>query len=478
MSRQLTVLVADDDASIRTIISEALTGEGYDVIAVESGAALWHHVEKGEGDVLITDVIMPDVDGLELVPRIRLARPELPIIVISAQNTLETAVRAAKAGAFEYLPKPFDLDELTEAVRKAYLGTKEEGGESLPVHIEKTPLVGRSPAMQALYKTLARVVGTELTIRITGESGTGKELVARAVHELGHLADGPFVAVNMAAIPSELIESELFGHEKGAFTGADKRAPGRFEEASGGTLFLDEIGDMPLEAQTRLLRVLQQGEYRPVGGQQIKQVKVRIIAATHQNLAELVKAGRFRQDLYFRINVVPVEVPPLRDRVEDIQGLVAHFLRLAQADGLERKRFAADAVDELAGHGWPGNVRELENMVRRICALYPEPVINRQQIRLELERETGKTSSSGGKAKGGGLSQAVLRHLERYFEAHEGELPPAGLYARILRDVERPLITLSLAATQGNQLRAAELLGLNRNTLRKKIRELGLKTRL
>ena len=476
MTRRLTVLVADDDASIRTIIAESLGNEGFDVIAVDCGSALWQHVEEEVGDVLVCDVVMPDVDGLELVPRIRRRRPELPIIVISARNTLETAVRATEAGAFEYLPKPFDLDELTDCVNRALSGAQEAIPASLKAEISKTPLVGRSPVMQDLYKILARIVHTSLTILLYGESGTGKELVARAVHELGDRRDHPFVAVNLAAIPRDLIESELFGHEKGAFTGADQRAPGRFEEASGGTLFLDEIGDMPLDAQTRLLRVLQQGEFRAVGGREIKRVNVRIIAATHQNLAELVEAGRFRQDLYFRINVVPIGVPALRDRLADIPGLVEHFVAQAHRDGLESKRFSAEALGALASHSWPGNVRELENMVQRICALYPEPVIEGTQVRAEIGRQGAKGSADMA-SQGVGLSQAVHRHLDIYFEAHRGELPPSGLYGRILRDVERPLIDISLRATQGNQIRAAKLLGLNRNTLRKKIKSLGLKIR-
>ncbi len=476
MSRRLTVLVADDDASIRTIIAESLGDEGFDVIAVDCGSALWQHVEEGLGDVLVCDVVLPDVDGLELVPRIRRRRPELPIIVISARSTLETAVRATEAGAFEYLPKPFDLDELTACVNRALSGAHEAIPASLKVDISKTPLVGHSPAMQDLYKILARVVHTGLTILLYGESGTGKELVARAVHELGNRREHPFVAVNMAAIPRDLIESELFGHEKGAFTGADQRAPGRFEEASGGTLFLDEIGDMPLDAQTRLLRVLQQGEFRAVGGREIKRVNVRIIAATHQNLVELVEAGRFRQDLYFRINVVPIGVPALRERLADIPDLVEHFVARAHRDGLESKRFSAEALGALASHAWPGNVRELENMVLRICALYPEPVIDGAQIRAEIGRQGTKGSASMA-GQGEGLSQAVHRHLDIYFQAHRGELPPDGLYGRILREIERPLIDISLRATQGNQLRAAELLGLNRNTLRKKIKDLGLKIR-
>jgi two-component system nitrogen regulation response regulator GlnG len=307
---------------------------------------------------------------------------------------------------------------------------------------------------------------------ISGESGTGKELVARALHDYGKRRDGPFVAINMAAIPRELIESELFGHEKGSFTGALTRSSGRFEQAAGGTLFLDEIGDMPLEAQTRLLRVLQEGEYTRVGGRTPIRADARIIAATHRDLRQLVRQGLFREDLFYRLNVVPVRLPPLRERAEDIPDLVRHFLNASRSEGLPEKTLEAAAMDRLKAHGWPGNVRELENLVRRLAVLYSEDVISVEVIDAELA--DGQPQSSAQPAAGESLGAAAERQLRDYFEAHKGGLPPAGLYDRVMREVERPLILLSLEATRGNQLRAARLLGVNRNTLRKKIRELDI----
>jgi two-component system nitrogen regulation response regulator GlnG len=307
---------------------------------------------------------------------------------------------------------------------------------------------------------------------ITGESGTGKELVARALHDYGKRRNGAFVAINMAAIPRELIESELFGHEKGAFTGATQRYPGRFEQAEGGTLFLDEIGDMPPEAQTRLLRVLQEGEYTTVGGRTPIRASVRIIAATHRDLTQLIRQGMFREDLFYRLNVVPIRLPPLRERAEDIPELIRHFLTLAAAEGLPAKTIDAQAMDRLKRHRWPGNVRELENLVRRLAALYSQEVIGLDVIEGELMG--APTADAGGPVDGEGLSMSVDRHLREYFVSHGDSLPPPGVYDRVLREVERPLITLTLEATRGNQIKAAQILGLNRNTLRKKIRDLDI----
>jgi two-component system nitrogen regulation response regulator GlnG len=335
------------------------------------------------------------------------------------------------------------------------------------------PLIGRSPAMQEIYRTLARLVGTDLTVMIAGESGTGKELVARALHDFGKRRGGPFVAINMAAIPRELIESELFGHERGAFTGATQRHVGRFEQAEGGTLFLDEIGDMPLEAQTRLLRVLQEGEYTLVGGRTPIHTDVRIIAATHRDLRQLIRQGLFREDLYYRLNVVPIRLPPLRERTEDIPLLARHFLTLVAAEGLPPKRLDESATARLKEYRWPGNVRELENLVRRLAALYSQELIGLDVIEAELAETTPAVTASE-PAMGESLSGSVERHLRDYFNAHRDGLPPSGLYDRVLREFERPLLSLTLAATRGNQIRAAQLLGLNRNTLRKKLRELDI----
>jgi two-component system nitrogen regulation response regulator GlnG len=326
--------------------------------------------------------------------------------------------------------------------------------------------------MQDVYRILARLMSTDLTVMIAGESGTGKELVARALHDYGKRRNGPFVAINMAAIPRELIESELFGHERGAFTGATSRGIGRFEQAQGGTLFLDEIGDMPLDAQTRLLRVLQEGEYTTVGGRRALKADVRIVAATHRDLDQLVHQGGFREDLFYRLNVVPIRLPPLRERREDIPELARHFLARAAAEGLSYKVITKAAMDRLGRHSWPGNVRELENTIRRLAALYAEDEIDEAVIARELDQPAA--AAVGGRDEAETLSASVERHLNRYFAAHGGDLPPSGLYARILREVERPLITRALTATLGNQIKAAELLGVNRNTLRKKIRELDI----
>ncbi|MCP1335780.1 nitrogen regulation protein NR(I) [Futiania mangrovi] len=482
---EATVLVADDDTAIRTVLNQALVRAGFNVRATGNASTLWRWVSEGEGDIIVTDVVMPDENALDLLPKIRKLRPDLPIVVMSAQNTVLTAIRAAERGAYEYLPKPFDLNELIGVVRRGLtVPHSREGGTAAEPEEERLPLIGRSPAMQDIYRVMARLLQTDLSVMITGESGTGKELVARALHDYGKRRSGPFVAVNMAAIPRELIESELFGHEKGAFTGAQTRSTGRFEQAEGGTLFLDEIGDMPPEAQTRLLRVLQEGEYTTVGGRTPIRTDVRIVAATHRDLRQLIGQGLFREDLYYRLNVVPIRMPPLRERLDDVPDLVRHFLGRAQSEGLPAKSLDAGALGVLKRHRWPGNVRELENLVRRLAALYSEDVITAQIVEEELfserppaapagDGEGGEPAGDGG--HGESIGAAVEWHLNRYFAAHGEELPPAGLYDRILREVELPLITASLAATRGNQIRAADLLGINRNTLRKKIRDLDIR---
>ncbi|MDA1070850.1 MAG: nitrogen regulation protein NR(I), partial [Proteobacteria bacterium] len=435
-----------------------------------SAAQLWQWVSTGEGDVVVTDVLMPDENGLDLVPRIRKLRPALRVIVMSAHSTLMTAVRATERGAFEYLAKPFDLNALIAAVRRALEAPPEAPKPAAVEDGERMRLIGRSPAMQDIYRTLARLMATDLTVLIEGESGSGKELVARALHEFGERRDRPFVAVNVAAIPRELVESELFGHERGAFTGAHQRRSGRFSQAEGGTLFLDEIGDMPGEAQTRLLRVLQEGRFTPVGGRESVASDVRIVTATHRDLVGLIDEGRFREDLYYRLNVVPIRVPPLRERREDVPLLVRHFLKQAVREGLPDKRFDAAAMAAMQEHRWSGNVRELENLVRRLVVLVAEDTIDDEAVHRELQR----ARSGDSRPSPQGLAESVESHLRQYFDAHDDGLPPAGLYDRILREIERPLLALTLQATQGNQLRAADVLGINRNTLRKKLRDLDL----
>ena len=472
MSDSRTILIADDDRAIRTVLSQALTRAGYNVRATSSASTLWRWVEDGEGDLVVSDVVMPDENGLDLLPRIKRVRPDLRVVVMSAQSTFTTAVKAAQRGAFEYLPKPFDLKELLNVVERALAqpatsAAPEEEGEG-----ERLPLVGRSAAMQEIYRTVARLTTADLTVMVTGESGTGKELIARALHDYGKRRTGPFVAINMAAIPRELIESELFGHERGAFTGALTRGVGRFEQAAGGTLFLDEIGDMPAEAQTRLLRVLQEGEFTTVGGRQPIKANVRIVAATHRDLRASIRGGLFREDLFYRLNVVPIRLPPLRERTEDIPLLARHFLDRARSAGLPQKSLSPEALERLKRHAWPGNARELENLMRRLAALYPQEIIGEEAVAAELAE--AEAPADGAPRSSETLEQAVERHLKLFMAAHKDGMPIRDLHDRVISEVERPLLRLALSATRGNQIKAAALLGLNRNTLRKKLRDLEL----
>jgi two-component system nitrogen regulation response regulator GlnG len=469
-----TILVADDDAAIRTVLNQALSRAGYGVRLTSNAATLWRWISEGAGDLVITDVIMPDENAFDLLPRVKRTRPDLPIIVMSAQNTFMTAIRATERGAYDYLPKPFDLKELIATVGRALAEPKSARAETAAQDPDDIPLIGRSPAMQDVYRVLARLMQTDLSVMISGESGTGKELVARALHDYGLRRKGSFVAINMAAIPRDLIEAELFGHEKGAFTGATARSVGRFEQADGGTLFLDEIGDMPMEAQTRLLRVLQQGEYTTVGGRTPIKTDVRIIAATNKDLRILINQGQFREDLFFRLNVVPIRLPPLRERSEDIPDLTRHFFAMVEKEGMQPKRIEAAALERLKRHRWPGNVRELENLVRRLAALYPQETISGAVIEAELE-QPGFARPQADHDGDATLSALVERHIQAYFQGFGDALPPPGLYHRFLREVEGPLISAALASTRGNQIKAAELLGVNRNTLRKKIRELDIR---
>ncbi len=466
------VLLVEDDIAIATVIIAALEDEGFTIAHCTSIAARDRQLEQRRFGVMLTDVILEDGDGLASLAAVREKAPDMPVIVLSAQNTLDTAVRASESEAFEYFPKPFDLDELVHAVRQAAgarIAAADEVHGVMPGTEggEKMPLVGRSAAMQGVYRMITRVLRNDLTVLVTGESGTGKELVAEAIHELGNRRTGPFVAVNTAAIPADLVESELFGHEKGAFTGAIAQAIGKFEQANGGTLFLDEIGDMPAEAQTRLLRALQSGRIRRVGGRQEIAVNVRIIAATNRDLTPMIAAGTFREDLFYRLNVVPIVLPPLRERREDIGALAQHFLVLAAEDGLPRRVLTGEAIERLEERSWRGNVRELRNVVYRLALMAREERIDADSV-LDIigpEITPASVPPDGGQ---GGFGGALAGWLT-------AESPPAGsIYHRALAAFEKPLIEYALGRTGGNQLRAAQLLGINRNTLRKRIGELGL----
>jgi two-component system nitrogen regulation response regulator GlnG len=467
------ILLVEDDAAIATVIIAALEDEGFAISHCTSIAERDRLIAVESFAVMLTDVILEDGDGLASLAAVREHAPDMPVIVLSAQNTLDTAVRASESEAFEYFPKPFDLDELVHAVRQA-AGQRSAQADDAELRGEgesegaRMPLVGRSPAMQTVYRMITRVLRNDLTVLITGESGTGKELVAEAIHELGSRRTGPFVAVNTAAIPADLVESELFGHEKGAFTGAIAQAIGKFEQANGGTLFLDEIGDMPPEAQTRLLRALQSGRIRRVGGRQEIAVNVRIVAATNRDLAPMIAAGTFREDLFYRLNVVPIELPPLRERREDIGALAQHFLVLATEDGLPRRYLAPEAIARLEQRNWRGNVRELRNVVYRCALMAREDRIDAESLIDMIGEEIAPASATAAAGESGGFGEALGAWLA-------SEAPPSGtLYHRALAAFEKPLIEHALGRTGGNQLRAAQLLGINRNTLRKRIGELGL----
>ncbi|MEO6041000.1 MAG: sigma-54 dependent transcriptional regulator [Croceibacterium sp.] len=460
MSRR--ALLVEDDAAIATVITAALEAEGFAVDRCDSVAGRDRLLAgNAEYDVMLTDVILTDGDGIATLDQVRASHPHLPIIILSAQNTLDTAIRATDTGAFEYFPKPFDLDELVRAAcQAAAAGGGGDEAEGEPAG--GLPLVGRSRSMQDVFRMITRVLRNDLTVLILGESGTGKELVAEAIHHHGARKAGPFVAVNTAAIPSELIESELFGHEKGAFTGAIGRAIGKFEQANGGTLFLDEIGDMPLDAQTRLLRALQSGVIRRVGGREDIRFNARIVAATNKDLAPLIAAGRFREDLFYRLNVVPIQLPPLRERLDDMAALARHFLNQAAGEGLPRRRISGEAIKLLKGLPWRGNVRELRNFAFRAALLSREDEIDAATVR-QLVTERSAASDETGAASFEGAIGAWLA----------AERPASGmLYHGALAALEKPLFEHALRQTGGNQLRAAQLLGINRNTLRKRLDEL------
>ncbi len=467
-----TLIIAEDDESIRLVTSRYLQDLGYNVILASNLKELWKLIESNKGDALITDVMLPDGELFDILPQIIEYRESLPVIVVSAKNNLQTAISATKQGAYEYLPKPFDLDELQKLVKKALESKQNSKNKTkLKNESEKQLIVGRSPSMQELYKSIARLSQNDLTVMIYGESGTGKELVAKALHKYSARSEKPFIALNMAAIPNDLIESELFGHEKGSFTGAHQKSDGKFKLAEKGTLFLDEIGDMPIDAQTRLLRVLQEGEFTPIGGKEKILADTRIIAATHKNLSSLIEKGEFREDLFYRLNVVPINIPPLRERKEDIPELVNHFLEKAKTLKLEPKKFTTESFQILEKYQWPGNVRELENFILKLCALYTDEIIMNEDLVKEiknlqkLDQQMLDTDSQFSKI----LENYLSKNINKINTEYQGDV-----YNYFVTELEKVLLFEVLKNKNGNQLKAAELLGLNRNTLRKKITELNI----
>lgn len=462
------ILLAEDDRTIAHVLTAALQAEGWEVDVVARSDTCAARLAASDYALLITDVLLEDGDGLEKLSGQAIAH--IPVIVMSAQNTLNTAVRASNLDAFEYFPKPFDLEALVAAARKAVALKQQNGGgdsggaasDRVANSGDNMGIIGRSPAMQQVYRAIGKVLKNDLSVLLLGESGTGKELVAEAIHKAGHRKDGPFVPVNVAAIPSELIESVLFGHERGAFTGAVDRQVGMFEQANGGTLFLDEIGDMSMAAQTRLLRALQEGQIVRIGGRQQIAIDVRIIAATHQDFAALIAAGKFREDLYYRINVLPIMLPPLRHRREDIADLVQHFAKQAVAEGLDQKQFSTDAINLLKAMEWRGNVRELQNTVMRIVAMTSGDTISHAMIVQQLEH----LAPANGQDR-------LFEHAIDAFLQQNGE-GADKLYPAVIAEVEKPLLQRVMAMVNYNQIQAAQMLGINRNTLRKKLSAYGL----
>ncbi|WP_462380057.1 nitrogen regulation protein NR(I) [Pseudomonas sp. Marseille-QA0892] len=466
MSQSETVWIVDDDRSIRWVLEKALQQEGVTTQSFDNADSVLHRLTRQQPDVIISDIRMPGSSGLDLLAQIREILPRLPVIIMTAHSDLESAVASYQGGAFEYLPKPFDVDEAVSLVKRAYQHAREQQSLSEPAKPEPTPeIIGEAPAMQEVFRAIGRLSHSNITVLINGESGTGKELVAHALHRHSPRASEPFIALNMAAIPKDLMESELFGHEKGAFTGAAAQRRGRFEQADGGTLFLDEIGDMPADTQTRLLRVLADGEFYRVGGHTPVKVDVRIIAATHQNLESLVQAGKFREDLFHRLNVIRIHIPRLSDRREDIPALARHFLgRAAQELAVEPKLLKPETEEYLKHLGWPGNVRQLENTCRWITVMASGREVHVDDLPPELLSQPQEAMPAAN------WEQALRQWADQALSRGQSSLLDSAVPA-----FERIMIETALKHTAGRRRDAALLLGWGRNTLTRKIKELGMK---
>jgi two-component system nitrogen regulation response regulator GlnG len=472
-----TILVADDEESVRFVLVKALEGVGHTVAEATGGREALQRLRERPFDLAFVDLRMPDTDGLSVLAAAREAGVHTPIVIVTAQNTMDNAIEAMKRGAYDYIAKPFNIDEVRAVAGRAL----EMARLSTDLHrLERemrgrfevgVAIVGNSPAMQEIYKTIGRVANTDATVLIQGESGTGKELIAKVIHYHSPRWSGPFVAINCTAIPRDLLESELFGHEKGAFTGATEQRPGKFELAQGGTILLDEIGDMPLELQAKLLRVLQEREITRLGGREVLKVDCRILAATNQSLERAVKQSRFREDLFFRLNVVPVQVPPLRERRSDIPELIEFFLdKINREMGTHVEALSPETRELLVRHNWPGNVRELENTLVRAAVLAAGTTLMPRDLALATQEPAPAMYGDMS------LEDIVRLKLKEYFR-QTGDVEPSDLYALIIERIERPLIELTLERTGGNQLQAAAILGINRNTLRKKIAALKITPR-
>jgi two-component system nitrogen regulation response regulator GlnG len=459
MSESGRVWVVDDDEAIRFVLERALTRAGYRVETHSTVASVRDALDTHVPDVILTDIRLPDADGLILLDSLRAQQRDVPVIAMTGFSDLDQAVTAFQQGVFDYLPKPFDLEQVLSVVASAVAGRRTPMNDEQQE--ESGQMVGDSPAMQEVFRTIGRLSRSSISVLITGETGTGKEVVARALHEHSPRSGGPFVAINTAAIPSELLESELFGHERGSFTGAHVRRHGRFEEAAGGTLFLDEIGDMPLALQTRLLRVLADGDYYRVGGRDLLQADVRVVAATHQDLDTRIEAGTFREDLYHRLNVITIALPPLRDRVDDIPALAQHFLVQAATDmDLEVKRLRPETIELLKTQPWPGNVRQLQNLCRQLCVMTPGEQVFPKDLPIGF-------ASSAAMDSGQQQWQDVLRQwTRRALDAGQPEL-----MNRVREDLESVLFDVALEHTGGKRVEAARLLGVGRNTLTRKLKE-------
>ena len=454
------IWIIDDDEAIRFVLKRALSRRGFTVECFENVSDVRSALEQRHPGAMLTDIRLPDDDGLSVLEALEQKDIDIPVIAMTAYADLDQAVSAFQKGVFEYLPKPFDLEQVISVVERAIAADVAEGIE--PDESGGNRLLGESQAMQEVFRTIGRLSRSDISVLITGETGSGKEVVARVLHEHSPRAHGPFVAINTAAIPAELLESELFGHEKGSFTGAHTRRVGRFEEAAGGTLFLDEIGDMPLPLQTRLLRVLAEGDYYRVGGRDLLRADARVIAATHQDLNEQVAAGRFREDLYHRLNVIHIGLPPLRDRTEDIAILARRFLvQVAGELGLEEKRLRPETIEVLQTYDWPGNVRQLLNLCRQLCVMAPGDQIFPEDL-------PGDLFGRSGAGDGSEWSQALRQWARGELAAGETEL-----FARAQEEMERVLIDCALDQTGGQRLKAAEMLGLGRNTLTRKLQKFG-----